>query len=221
MTLPPLPPCWAAALAPALAAPTFTCLLAFLEREYAAHTILPPPENILHALQATPLSSVKALILGQDPYPTPGHAHGLCFSVSPGIEIPRSLANIYKEIATDTGRPPPPTGNLSHWARQGVLLLNTTLTTRAHQPMSHQNQGWEPFTDAIISAVNAHTPHTVFILWGSHALSKKPLIDPRRHTILTAPHPSPLSAHRGFFGSRPFTQTNASLILHGQTPIEW
>lgn len=216
-----LPPDWKAALRPEWTAPYFDALTAFIREEYKTHTILPPAPDIFNALEACPLDRVKVVILGQDPYPTPGHAHGLCFSVNDGVEIPRSLANIYKEIATDTGNRSPATGNLTRWARQGVLLLNATLTVRAHAPMSHQKRGWERFTDAIISTVSARSPHAVFLLWGSHAGAKRPLIDAARHHILTAPHPSPLSASRGFFGCRHFTQANALLILNGQTPIDW
>ena len=161
------------------------------------------------------------MILGQDPYHGPDQAHGLCFSVQPGVRVPPSLANIHKEMASDLGLPIPDHGSLESWARQGVLLLNATLTVRAGQAGSHQGKGWETFTDRVISAVSAKTDHVVFILWGAYARKKKALIDRSRHTILESPHPSPLSAHNGFFGTKPFSRTNDALVAHGQPPIDW
>lgn len=216
-----LPPDWKEALRSEWSAPYFDELTGFIREEYRSARILPPAGDIFNAFEACPLNAVKVVILGQDPYPTPGHAHGLCFSVNDGVEIPRSLVNIYREIADDIGIRPPASGNLTRWARQGVLLLNTSLTVRAGQPLSHRGKGWERFTDAVIQCVNAACGHVVFLLWGSPAKAKIPLIDTARHDILTAPHPSPLSASRGFFGCRHFSKANALLIQHGQTPIEW
>ena len=196
-------------------------LMAFVAGERAAHEVYPPHDEVFAALHLTPFADVKVVILGQDPYHGPGQAHGLCFSVNPGVRLPPSLVNIFKEMESDLGIAPAPTGDLRLWARQGVLLLNTTLTVRAHQAASHQGQGWETFTDEVISAVGAKDEPVVFILWGSHARKKKALVDQTRHTIIESPHPSPLSAHRGFFGSGPFSAANAALEAAGRTPIDW
>lgn len=220
--LPPLPPGWAELLRPETQQPYYQTLDAFLEREVASgHEILPAREDIFNALALTPPDRVKVVILGQDPYPTPGHAHGLCFSVRPEVRpIPRSLRNIYKELQADLGLPPPAHGNLASWARQGVLLLNPVLTVRAGLANSHQKQGWEPFTDRIIELVNAQPERVVFILWGLSAQKKIPLIDQQRHAIVACAHPSPLSATR-FFGCRCFSKTNAHLAAAGRSAIDW
>ena len=186
----------------------------------AGKTVYPPQDAIFNALKYTPFAQVKAVILGQDPYHGPNQAHGLCFSVQPGVDIPPSLRNIYKELHADLGLPIPRHGCLTAWAQQGVLLLNTVLTVEAGQAHSHKGVGWEQFTDRIIREVSEKRPHVVFLLWGSPAIAKRELIDPR-HTILTAPHPSPLSAHRGYFGCGHFSKTNAALVAHGQDPIDW
>lgn len=196
-------------------------LQAFVRAERSKHTVYPPHDEVFAALHLTPYADVKVLILGQDPYHGPGQAHGLCFSVRPGVEIPPSLVNIFAELESDLGCPPPPDGNLDLWARQGVLLLNTTLTVRARQAASHQRKGWETFTDRVIEVVNEKPEPVVFVLWGASARKKKALVDTSRHTILESPHPSPLSAHRGFFGSKPFSQANAALIAAGREPVDW
>lgn len=196
-------------------------LMAFVAAERAAGDVYPPHDEVFAALHLTPFADVKVVILGQDPYHGPGQAHGLCFSVNPGVRIPPSLVNIFKELDADLGIPPAPSGDLRPWARQGVLLLNTTMTVRAHQAASHQGKGWETFTDEVIRAVGARDERVVFVLWGSHARKKKALVDRSRHTIIESPHPSPLSAHRGFFGSRPFSAANAALEAAGRTPIDW
>lgn len=201
--------------------PYWPDLMAFVAAERAAHEVYPPHDEVFAALHLTPFSDVKVVILGQDPYHGPGQAHGLCFSVNPGVRQPPSLVNIFKELEADLGIPPAATGDLRPWARQGVLLLNTTLTVRAHQAASHQGQGWETFTDEVISAVGAHEERVVFILWGSHARKKKALVDQSRHVIIESPHPSPLSAHRGFLGSKPFSAANAALEAAGRSPIDW
>jgi len=194
----------------------------FLVAEKAAgKRIFPPGGEWFHALDATPLDRVRVVILGQDPYHGPGQAHGLCFSVRPGVRIPPSLVNIYKELQDDLGIAPPDHGNLEHWARQGVLLLNAVLTVEAHQAASHRGRGWERFTDAVIRLVDARETPAVFILWGSYAQKKAAFVDRSRHLVLKAPHPSPLSAHNGFFGSRPFSQANAFLKANGLEPIDW
>ena len=196
-------------------------LQAFVREERRRHTVFPPSEEVFAALHLTPHASVKVLILGQDPYHGPGQAHGLCFSVRPDVEVPPSLANIYAELEADLGCPRPRHGSLEHWARQGVLLLNTTLTVRARQAASHQRKGWEVFTDRVIEVVNDKPERVVFILWGSAAQRKKALVDTGRHTVIESPHPSPLSAHRGFFGSRPFSRANAALADAGREPVSW
>jgi len=183
--------------------------------------VYPSHPDVFAALHLTPYADTRVLILGQDPYHGPGQAQGLCFSVPDGISIPPSLANIHRELADDLGVAVPRHGNLEPWARQGVLLLNATLTVRAGQAGSHQGKGWETFTDEVIAAVNAKPEHVVFVLWGSYARKKRSLIDATRHTIIESPHPSPLSAHNGFFGSHPFSRANAALVAHGQQPIDW
>jgi uracil-DNA glycosylase len=183
--------------------------------------VYPTEENIFAALNLCPLGKVKVVILGQDPYHGPDQAHGLAFSVPDDIAIPPSLQNIYKEIATDIGIPIPLSGNLTKWAEQGVLLLNSTLTVAAGKPLSHAKYGWEQFTDAVITLVSEKHDNVVFLLWGSFAVSKRPLIDEGKHLVLTAPHPSPLSAYRGFFGCRHFSQCNDYLLAHHKQPIRW
>ena len=188
---------------------------------YSRGTVYPPAGRIFAAFDACPFDKVKVVILGQDPYHEPGQANGLCFSVADGVRMPPSLINIYKELGDDLGIPQPATGDLSRWASQGVLLLNSTLTVDAHRAGSHQGRGWEQFTDAAVAALSARREHLVFMLWGSYAIRKGAAIDRTRHLVLTAPHPSPLSAYRGFFGCRHFSQANAYLSAHGQTPVDW
>lgn len=201
----------------------FRRLTAFVRGEYAANpgAVYPPGPKIFAAFDASPFDKTKVVILGQDPYHGPGQANGLAFSVNPGVAVPPSLRNIFTEVCADTSAPAPADGDLTRWARQGVLLLNSTLTVRAGSPKSHASRGWEQFTSAAIRALSAQRSGLVFLLWGSDAISKQSLIDPSRHLILTAPHPSPLSAHRGFFGRHHFSQANNWLQNHGQTPIEW
>ena len=199
----------------------FARLTDFVRREYSTTTIYPPAGKIFAAFDACPFEDVKVVILGQDPYHGFGQANGLSFSVNPGVEIPRSLQNIYRELQTDLGITPPPSGDLSRWARQGVLLLNATLTVRAGSAGSHQNQGWEEFTDAAVRKLAEERDGLVFILWGAYAQRKGAFIDRSRHCVIESPHPSPLSASRGFFGSRPFSRANAYLRSLGKTPIEW
>jgi uracil-DNA glycosylase len=197
-------------------------LKAFLvARKRAGATVYPPGSQIFNALDSTPLTKVKVVILGQDPYHGPEQAHGLCFSVQRGVAVPPSLANIFRELEADLGLPPPAHGCLQSWAEQGVLLLNAVLTVERGQAGAHQGKGWERFTDAVVAAVNEHCRHAVFLLWGSHAQRKGAGIDGGRHLILKAPHPSPLSAHRGFLGCRHFSQTNAWLQSKGLAPIDW
>ena len=212
---------WQQALQTEFDAPYFERLVQFVRSEYTAHTCYPPGSLIFNAFNQCPLPQVKVVIIGQDPYHEPGQAQGLCFSVPGGVPMPPSLVNIYKELSGDLGKPIPSTGDLTRWARQGVLLLNATLTVRAHQAGSHQRQGWEQFTDAVIRLVSAQRPHVAFLLWGSYAQSKRMLIDSGKHLVLCAAHPSPLSAYRGFFGNHHFTLANDFLLSHGQTPIDW
>lgn len=193
----------------------------FVRAERADHAVYPPNDEVFAALHLTPFASVKVLILGQDPYHGAGQAHGLCFSVRPGVPPPPSLVNIYAEMEADLGIPPADHGHLTSWATQGVLLLNTTLTVRARQAASHQKRGWETFTDEVIQAVAAKPDRVVFVLWGAAAGRKKQLIDTSVHAVVQSPHPSPLSAHRGFFGSRPFSQINELLTEAGREPIDW
>lgn len=201
--------------------PYFRQLAEFVRAEYAAGTCYPPGGLIFNAFQTTPFESVKVVILGQDPYHDEGQAHGLCFSVNDGVAFPPSLQNIFKEIQAETGSPIPASGNLTRWAHQGVLLLNSMLTVRAHQAGSHQGHGWEQFTDAVIARLNEGRDNLVFLLWGSYAIKKGALIDRTRHLVLTSAHPSPLSSYRGFFGNRHFILCNEYLIQHGKQPILW
>ncbi|WP_426574871.1 uracil-DNA glycosylase [Aquihabitans sp. McL0605] len=212
---------WNPVLRGELAKPYWADLQAFVADERRHHQVFPPADEVFVALHRTAYGDVKAVILGQDPYHGPGQAHGLCFSVRPGVPLPPSLRNVYAELATDVGAPTPNHGCLDAWADQGVLLLNTTLTVRAHQAASHQKHGWETFTDQVIRAVDAKDDPVVFILWGAAARRKKELIDRRKHTVIESAHPSPLSAHNGFFGSRPFSRTNEALVAAGRDPIDW
>ncbi len=196
-------------------------LQAFVQAERQQHQVFPPHDEVFAALHLTSYADCRVVILGQDPYHGPGQAHGLCFSVRHGVQIPPSLRNIHQEMASDIGATAPGHGNLEHWARQGVLLLNTSLTVRAHQAASHKNAGWQRFTDRVIEVVNEKPTRVVFVLWGGHARKKKSMIDRSRHVVIESPHPSPLSAHNGFFGSRPFSQTNAALVDAGLEPIDW
>lgn len=212
---------WKDALAGEFDKDYFIKLTEFVRNEYlAGHTVYPAPQNIFNAFNLCPLPDVKVVIIGQDPYHEPGQAHGLCFSVLPPTPVPPSLINIYKEIESDLGRPSATHGDLTAWARQGVLLLNSTLTVAAHQAASHAGRGWEQFTDAVIRAV-AHRDNIVYMLWGSYAQRKAEFVDPSRNLILKSVHPSPLSAHRGFFGNHHFSRANEYLVQHGKTPIEW
>ena len=200
----------------------FIDLTEFVRREYANHTCYPPGRLIFNAFNLCSFDRVKVVIIGQDPYHEPGQAHGLSFSVGEGVPLPPSLVNIFKEIQLDLGTPMPASGDLTRWAEQGVLLLNATLTVRAHQAASHQRRGWEEFTDAAIRALNADRDHLVFILWGGYARSKAALIDTSRHLVLQSVHPSPLSANRGgWFGNHHFSRANAYLEAHGEEPIRW
>ncbi len=196
-------------------------LYRFIVEEYRTHVVFPPSEDIFNAFHLTPLSKVKAVILGQDPYHNDGQAHGLCFSVQPQVEIPPSLVNIYKELEADLGCRIPSHGCLTKWAEQGVLLLNTVLTVRAHQAFSHQGQGWEQFPDEVIRVLNRQDRPIVFLLWGSPAQKKASMLTNPRHLVLKAPHPSPLSAYRGFFGCRHFSKTNEFLRENGEKEIDW
>lgn len=201
--------------------PYFAALASRVRAEYAAGEVFPPAGKIFAALDSTPFDAVKVVILGQDPYHDTGQANGLCFSVAPGVALPPSLVNIFKEVSDDTGAPLPPDGDLSRWASQGVLLLNSILTVRAHAAASHRDIGWERFTDAVISALARQRSGLVFMLWGSYAIRKGSFIDRSRHLVLESPHPSPLSAYRGFFGNHHFSKANDYLVSHNQTPIRW
>lgn len=201
--------------------PYYRALYEFVKKEYGTAQIFPPSEDIFNAFHLTPLSEVKVVILGQDPYHNVGQAHGLCFSVKPDVAAPPSLVNIYKELHEDIGCYIPNNGYLEKWARQGVLMLNTVLTVRAHMANSHRGKGWEEFTDAAIRALNKQNQPIVFILWGRPAQTKEKMLGNPNHLILKAPHPSPLSAYNGFFGSKPFSQTNVFLESHGVKPIDW
>jgi uracil-DNA glycosylase len=212
---------WLEAVGSEFKKPYYSKLYAFVKEEYNTRVIYPPADDIFNALHLTPLSKVKVLILGQDPYHNAGQAHGLCFSVKPEVEAPPSLVNIYQELHDDLGCRIPNNGYLVKWAEQGVLMLNTVLTVRAHQANSHKGQGWEQFTDAIIQAVNAQDRPVVYMLWGKPAQSKIPMLTNSRHQILKAPHPSPLSAYRGFFGCRHFSKANEFLQANGVEPIDW
>ncbi len=212
---------WDALLVDAFAAPSYVALRQFLAAEYRAHTIYPDMYDIFNALKLTACHDTKVVIIGQDPYHGEGQAHGLSFSVQRGIAIPPSLVNIYKELVQDVGINPPTQGDLTCWAKQGVLLLNNVLTVRAHQPNSHKNMGWEQFTDAVIRVLDQKQTPVVFLLWGANARNKAKLVQNPIHVKLEAPHPSPLSAYNGFFGCKHFSKANAILTQSGQTPIDW
>lgn len=201
--------------------PYYKNLYQFVLKEYNTTRIFPPSDDIFNAFHLTPLSRVKVVIIGQDPYHNEGQAHGLCFSVKPGVDVPPSLVNIYKELKDDLGCYIPNNGYLVKWAKQGVLMLNTVLTVRAHMANSHRGKGWEEFTDAAIRALNKQDRPIVYILWGRPAQTKEKMLNNPRHLILKAPHPSPLSAYNGFFGSKPFSQTNRFLEENGIPPIDW
>lgn len=212
---------WEEALRGEFQKPYYKDLYRFVKEEYATHVVYPPSDKIFNAFTHTPLHEVKVVILGQDPYHEPGQAEGLCFSVPEGVEIPPSLRNIYQEIRDDLGIEPPESGSLLRWADQGVFLLNTLLTVRAHAAFSHQGRGWEQFTDAVIRVINEEDRPIVFLLWGRPAQSKSAMLTNARHLVLKAPHPSPLSAYRGFFGCRHFSRCNSFLEERGITPIKW
>jgi uracil-DNA glycosylase len=222
-----IPPSWRLPLEAELAAPYIAQLGAFLEAERAAHAVFPPPEDVYRALELTPFQAVRVVILGQDPYHGDGQAHGLAFSVRPGVKPPPSLVNIFKELQADLGLPRPSTGCLEPWARRGVLLLNATLTVRAHAAGSHQKRGWETFTDAIVRAVASRGRPAIFVLWGAQAQKKLGMIEAGHgrpdssHVVIQSAHPSPLSARMGFLGSRPFSRINAALAGMGEAPIDW
>jgi uracil-DNA glycosylase len=216
-----LPASWLRALDPETNRPYWADLVRFVAAERAGYTVCPPEPDVFNAFRFTPLEKVEVLLLGQDPYPTPGVAHGLCFSVRPGVKIPASLRNIYRELEDDVGAEPVNHGYLAAWARRGVLMLNACLTVRAGEPNSHAGKGWEKFTDAAIRAVNNRKRPVVFLLWGSYAQKKEKLIDTTRHVVVKGVHPSPLSAANGFFGSKPFSKVNAALAAAGEKPIDW
>ena len=212
---------WDEMLAPLFADERYQKIRAFLKEEYSRHIVYPDMYDIYNCFKMTPFADVKAVLLGQDPYHNEGQAHGLCFSVQDGVQPPPSLVNIYKELHADLGCAIPKNGNLSKWAREGVLLLNTALTVRAHMANSHRDCGWTWFTDSVIECIFKQREHVVFLLWGGNARSKKALIDPQKHLVLECAHPSPLSAYNGFFGCRHFSRTNAYLAQHGIAPIDW
>lgn len=214
-------PSWKAILKEEFEKPYFKQLTDFVREEYQTKKVFPPPADIFKAFDLCPFDQVKVVILGQDPYHGPGQAHGLCFSVNQGVTTPPSLKNIYKEIQSDLGLNPPPHGNLEHWAKQGVFLLNATLTVIARQAGSHQKKGWEAFTDEVIRLIADKKENVVFMLWGAYAQNKAWMIDEGKHLVLQAPHPSPLSAHRGFFGCKHFSQANEFLNQNAKKPIEW
>lgn len=229
--LPPLPPgvpglpadldpSWHKALDPETRKPYWADLARFIIEERKTQTVFPPAPDVFNAFRFTPLDKVKVLVLGQDPYHGPGQAHGLCFSVRPGVTTPPSLRNIYKELETDLGIPPVKHGYLAEWARRGVLMLNACMTVRKGQANSHAGKGWEKFTDAAISAVNAQSRRVVFVLWGSYAQKKMPLIDQKKHVVVKSAHPSPFSEHL-FFGTKPFSKVNDALEAAGEQPIDW
>lgn len=212
---------WNPLLRDQFAEPYWDALMRFVADERAAHDVYPPHEDVFAALHITSYASTRVVILGQDPYHGPGQAHGLCFSVRHGVRVPPSLTNIHRELRDDLGFAPPDHGNLERWAQSGVLMLNTTLTVRAHAAGSHQGHGWERFTDRVIEVVEAKPHPIVFILWGASARRKRSMIDTNRHTVIESAHPSPLSAHNGFFGSRPFSRANAALEAAGLAPVDW
>ncbi len=212
---------WKKKLLPEFSQPYFTDLTSFVRDEYMNHTVYPPGKQIFNAFDHCPFDQVKVVIIGQDPYHGAQQANGLCFSVKDGIKMPPSLVNIFKELVNDLGTEIPPSGNLERWADQGVLLLNATLTVRASSPGSHQNKGWETFTDAVIKVVSQEKENVVFILWGAYAQKKGAVIDKTKHCVIESPHPSPFSAHTGFFGSKPFSKTNEYLKSVGLKDIDW
>lgn len=212
---------WKRHLAAEWQKPYFAALTAKVREEYARGTVFPPARRIFAALDTTPFDRVKVVILGQDPYHDVGQANGLCFSVAPGVALPPSLVNIFREVHDDTGAPMPPDGDLTRWAEQGVLLLNSILTVRAHSAASHREIGWEQFTDAVIRALACERSGLVFMLWGSYAIRKGAFIDRNRHLVLESPHPSPLSAYRGFFGNHHFSRANAYLRSQNIEPVRW
>jgi uracil-DNA glycosylase len=212
---------WKRRLAAEFSADYFQKLVSFVKEEYSKGPVYPPGKNIFRAFDACPYEKTRVIILGQDPYHGEGQANGLCFSVSDGVPFPPSLLNIFKEIKNDLGKPIPPSGDLGRWAEQGVLMLNATLTVRAGQAGSHQNRGWEQFTDAVVRKLTEEKEHLVFMLWGAYAQKKGHFIDENKHLVLKAVHPSPLSAHRGFLGCKHFSQANAYLTAKGLEPIEW
>lgn len=212
---------WDEALAPLFADEKYLKIREFLKREYSLHVVYPDAYDLYNCFKYTPIEEVKVVILGQDPYHEPNQAHGLCFSVKPNVPLPPSLKNIYKEIESDVGVKEPNCGDLTKWAKQGVLLLNTTLTVREHMANSHSKCGWAWFTDSVIKLVSDKCENVVFILWGGNARSKAPLIDKSKHAVIESAHPSPLSAYNGFFGSKCFSRTNEYLKTHGKTPIDW
>ena len=212
---------WRAVLQEEFDKPYFELLTAFVRHAYRTATCFPPAKMIFRAFDSCPFDRVKVVIIGQDPYHDYGQAHGLCFSVNEGVAVPPSLDNIYKEIHRDLGKPIPLSGNLQRWAEQGVLLLNATLTVEAHRPGSHQNKGWEELTDAAIQALNTRRQHLVYMLWGAYAQRKGRFVDKRHNLVLMAPHPSPLSAYRGFIGCGHFSQANNYLTRYGMSPIDW
>ncbi len=212
---------WHPDLATEIRKPYFQDLQAFLASERQSYQVFPPSAEVFTAFALTPLEHLKVLILGQDPYHDDGQAHGLSFSVKPGVKIPPSLKNMYKELKSDLGIDPPNHGHLTHWAQQGVMMLNAVLTVRAHEPNSHKAKGWETFTDQVIGLVSQHRTHVVFVLWGGYAQKKAKLIDKAKHTILQSAHPSPLSARNGFWGSQPYSQINQALRHHEQPEIDW
>lgn len=226
-------PSWQAVLQQEFDKPYFELLTSFVRQQYQSKEVFPPGKQIFAAFDCCPFDKVKVVVLGQDPYHEPGQAHGLCFSVQQGVRVPPSLQNIYKEIADDLGRPSScatatvegqqagMSGDLTSWARQGVLLLNATLTVEAHRAGSHQNKGWEVFTDAVIEQLANKRENLVFLLWGAYAQRKAAFVDTKRHLVLKAAHPSPLSAYNGFFGCKHFSKTNAYLVQHGKQPIDW
>jgi uracil-DNA glycosylase len=216
-----IPTSWRPVLEPEFSQAYISRLETFLTSERASETVFPPESEVFHALELTPFEHVRVLIVGQDPYHDAGQAHGLAFSVRPGVKIPPSLLNIFKELETDLGIPRAKTGFLEPWARQGVLLLNTSLTVRAHAAGSHRGKGWEQLTDAIIRAVSSQSERVVFVLWGAHAAKKVELIDTKKHYVIQSAHPSPLSAHNGFFASKPFSKINAALLEVGKPEIDW
>ncbi len=212
---------WKEPLAPLFQDERYLKIREFLKREYSTHVVYPDMYDLFNCFRFTPFSDVKAVLLGQDPYHNEGQAHGLCFSVRDGVAKPPSLENMFKELKEDLGYEPPKSGDLTKWAREGVLLMNTALTVRAHQANSHANCGWSWFTDSVISLLSKQKENLVFLLWGGNARKKVPLIDRSKHLVLECAHPSPLSAYNGFFGCRHFSKTNAYLAEHGKTPIDW